>query len=584
MFAYSITREKELNLCKSKNSVSSSLKPQLLPTFTELESVPEWWEIPRIIQALESEEADADTNEYAEECKELLAEAYSILLNAVDGLAAVLGDSRDNLEYFAKLLTFVSQRSFRFGEGCSNRNVPSTNSVLAYYCRHHLPNILGGSFEKKGKLGEMLLGAAGKLGILNDEVEDDVSINGDSSEDGPTLNQILVDPSKYFPGVTGIAWYCGNIDLKTVTHSCLPNSEVVSRSSVPASLELSLKWRLKHSTPDEASGTSLCFIPRNLPYESRQYYLAEIGIQNCECPLCMYEKGTEQSKSKCGLPLNVMKDLAILAQEDGRHSDAINIFRNVLAVTPNDPECLYGLSRVLSWDDRWHEGHLTLLRASELVPDDKTIMTKRAEALSYYPYHTAFGKIEEGQSIPSLDAIFDTVIEKNVFKTKSGCPLIPPKICSVIVETVEHSMKGKWATSRHYAVPTTDVPVRDVATVLPIFNSLLKSYLFPALAHLFNQSLESLRIVDAFIVKYNAEKQRSLPVHCDQSQFSFTVALNDQREYEGGGLYLANSQSVINVDSGGVVCFTGTTEHGGFPLYKGNRYIIAVFAYSTDSK
>ena len=145
-------------------------------------------------------------------------------------------------------------------------------------------------------------------------------------------------------------------------------------------------------------------------------------------------------------------------------------------------------------------------------------------------------------------------------------------------------MEGKWATSRHYAVPTTDVPVRDVAPILPLFNSLLQNYLFPALAHLFHAPLESMRIVDAFIVKYNADKQRSLPVHCDQSQFSFTVALNDRREYEGGGLYLAQSQTVHNVDSGGVVCFTGTTEHGGFPLFKGVRYIIAVFAYSVDAK
>ena len=75
-------------------------------------------------------------------------------------------------------------------------------------------------------------------------------------------------------------------------------------------------------------------------------------------------------------------------------------------------------------------------------------------------------------------------------------------------------------------VPTTDVPVRDVSSILPLFNHLLQSRLFPAVSLLFKIAMESLRIVDAFVVKYNASKQRSLPVHCDQSQFSFTGVCN----------------------------------------------------------
>ena len=77
-------------------------------------------------------------------------------------------------------------------------------------------------------------------------------------------------------------------------------------------------------------------------------------------PLCTYEKGNEQVESKSSLPVGVMKDLAILAQEDGRHSDAINIF---VTFWPSLQLIwsLYGLSRVLSWDDKWHEGHLSLL-------------------------------------------------------------------------------------------------------------------------------------------------------------------------------------------------------------------------------
>ena len=46
--------------------------------------------------------------------------------------------------------------------------------------------------------------------------------------------------------------------------------------------------------------------------------------------------------------------------------------------------------------------------------------------------------------------------------------------------------------------------------------------------------MTKLRVIDAFLVKYTAGKQAGLPVHCDQSLLSYTIALNDPSEYEGG--------------------------------------------------
>ena len=44
-----------------------------------------------------------------------------------------------------------------------------------------------------------------------------------------------------------------------------------------------------------------------------------------------------------------------------------------------------------------------------------------------------------------------------------------------------------------------------------------------------------LRVSDAFVVRYDAAAQRSLPTHQDDSHLSLTIALNDAGEYEGGG-------------------------------------------------
>ena len=43
------------------------------------------------------------------------------------------------------------------------------------------------------------------------------------------------------------------------------------------------------------------------------------------------------------------------------------------------------------------------------------------------------------------------------------------------------------------------------------------------------------RVHDAFLVRYAAGAQAQLPMHTDESQFSFTLALNPSADYGGGG-------------------------------------------------
>ena len=87
-------------------------------------------------------------------------------------------------------------------------------------------------------------------------------------------------------------------------------------------------------------------------------------------------------------------------------------------------------------------------------------------------------------------------------------------------------------------------------------------------------------IHDAFVVKYDTGKpvlqagaaadsltdravggetaaavtsQTYLPLHCDQSSHSFTIALNSESEYEGGGTYFPSIGSVMR--PGGVYVY-----------------------------
>ena len=79
------------------------------------------------------------------------------------------------------------------------------------------------------------------------------------------------------------------------------------------------------------------------------------------------------------------------------------------------------------------------------------------------------------------------------------------------------SKLGGWHTARHYSVPTTDMNVHELPSTLRILNLALEHHMFAALAWQYGVAADRLRVFDAFVVKYDAAGQRSLPIHTDQS-------------------------------------------------------------------
>jgi hypothetical protein len=146
---------------------------------------------------------------------------------------------------------------------------------------------------------------------------------------------------------------------------------------------------------------------------------------------------------------------------------------------------------------------------------------------------------------------------------------------------------GGWTTSRHYSVPTTDIPLLSLPELLPHFNDALATLLLPALSATYPTAAPSasrLRVLDCFLVRYDAAKQASLPTHTDQSLLSFTIALNDPSEYDGGGTWFRGLGRALDAPAAGhAVLFPGSIEHGGHPVSRGVRYIIVLFmGYSAN--
>ena len=129
---------------------------------------------------------------------------------------------------------------------------------------------------------------------------------------------------------------------------------------------------------------------------------------------------------------------------------------------------------------------------------------------------------------------------------------------------------------------------------------LLPDIAYPLLSNAFGYTLPAsltasivdlkfgLRVVDAFIVKYNAaEGQRELRPHRDGSVFSFNVALNELDEYDGGGTSFRLLQrgqdsnnataAVIRSDRGRILAHSSALVHGGNPIESGIRYVLVAF-------
>lgn len=184
--------------------------------------------------------------------------------------------------------------------------------------------------------------------------------------------------------------------------------------------------------------------------------------------------------------------------------------------------------------------------------------------------------------------LYDTVIPSKCFITTD--PVITKPECKQAIQWAEEAaefLPGGWTTSRHYAVPTTDIPVHEVPKMLPWFNKVFCSRLRPLMGEQFGENEvgkdgSAVYIHDAFIVRYDSQGgQRHLPLHRDESTHSFTIALNSLDEYEGGGTYVSQLKRSVKPEQGGVVSFRGSELlHGGDPVIKGTRYIIVAFCYA----
>jgi hypothetical protein len=187
----------------------------------------------------------------------------------------------------------------------------------------------------------------------------------------------------------------------------------------------------------------------------------------------------------------------------------------------------------------------------------------------------------------------------------SETPVLDPSECAWVVESAQRTAREAWmidiGKDKIWDKPFPDrLWLREIPGVLDWFEHRLRTRLFPMLQSLYPEVIphpDCLRCHDAFISRYDANGMANLEVHQDTTDFTFTISINPQSEYDGGGTIFPSlrhpdlrstnepfSNTVVNPDVGCIASFPGRLMHGGNAITSGQRYIIPLFIYLDVNK
>lgn len=172
--------------------------------------------------------------------------------------------------------------------------------------------------------------------------------------------------------------------------------------------------------------------------------------------------------------------------------------------------------------------------------------------------------------------------------------------CESIVQwSHEYASIHGWSNNRHSSYATVDIGLLqgcrdstsdefndDVCTQHTLFKSQLIQLLNERVIRRYLENSQmfvegDLRILDAFVVQYEASNINSLPLHTDGSLISVNIALNEN--YDGGGTYFKDWNQTIQLKPGDCLMHWSKLLHSGQPITAGKRLILVAFVDTKDS-
>ncbi|KAI2507720.1 hypothetical protein MHU86_6719 [Fragilaria crotonensis] len=353
-----------------------------------------------------------------------------------------------------------------------------------------------------------------------------------------------------------------------VRHSCLPNS-FWDWNHQTRQLRLIAQYDLdadEEWTVSKVEGNS--FQERAASFQQLHF-----GADACDCVRCHIER------NELAFPANIRDVIRLghLHFQQERFEEALSCYRHAVEIDASLDDVWHAIGAVLLTQNKFLQAQRHWRDAVEKhkgLEQNTGISLQLTKQESYGYFKTACGRESPTNTSVGLPE-FTSYFDGKCFMTDG--PVASREQCLQIIQWAESL---EWTASRHYAVPTNDVPVHAVPQLLTWFNDWMVSTVCPLLSKQFGTLPEHMYCHDAFVVRYQATKNTNfLPVHVDESTHSFVLALND--DFVGGGTYFCDYQKTIAPKkSGCLVSFRGSSlRHGGNAVISGTRYILAVFLY-----
>ena len=155
-------------------------------------------------------------------------------------------------------------------------------------------------------------------------------------------------------------------------------------------------------------------------------------------------------------------------------------------------------------------------------------------------------------------------------------------VCSWILnEVVEYTKIHGWQTDRHTSFPTTDFEISKIPHVFKFIMNSFYVRIKELITKFYNIKHYDLHIFDGFFVKYKHNEQKSLDNHKDDSVITFTIALNDDKSFSGGGIKFDKDDIEIHANIGDILIHPGNDMHCALPLKNGERFVLVCFLKKT---
>jgi tetratricopeptide (TPR) repeat protein len=395
------------------------------------------------------------------------------------------------------------------------------------------------------------------------------------------LNPILKLPEKkeilHLSLIQAIQDYCPPLPIAilpssstatSVRHSCLPNS-VWDWNHQKRQLRLIALYDL-----DSDEGWTISKVEGDT-FQERQTSFQQvfIGAGACHCVRCHSERNT------LAFPTNVRDVIRLghLHFQRERLEDALSCYRHAVQIDASLDDVWHAIGAVLLTQNKFLQAQRhwrDAVEKHEFLKQNAGISLQLTKQEAYGYFKTAH------RHETSTKTVVDQPDFKSYFDGKCFMTFEPVVCREQCLQIIQWADSLEWTASRHYAVPTCDVPVHAVPLLLAWFNQWMVSTIRPLLSKQFGIMPEHMYCHDAFVVRYKATRSSNfLPVHVDESTHSLVLALND--DFEGGGTYFCDYQKTVAPrKSGCLVSFRGSSlRHGGNAVISGTRYILAVFLY-----